>query len=180
MSSPAPLNRRTLLTILAGSIATPLLAPDLAFAQEAWPARTVRYVNGFPARGRDRYALAHSVPEDERTVRTIVRCREQGRGGRRAGRGCGGEIAAGRIHGRPWRHRQNVLAIGSYAKLPYDPRGDFTFIGGMWQLPNILSARKDLLLVGSEGIAGRLQEGARANTPTHRPDLAPRCTSRAR
>jgi tripartite-type tricarboxylate transporter receptor subunit TctC len=38
----------------------------------------------------------------------------------------------------------NVLAIGSYAKLPYDPRGDFTFIGGMWQLPNILTARRDL------------------------------------
>jgi tripartite-type tricarboxylate transporter receptor subunit TctC len=38
----------------------------------------------------------------------------------------------------------NVLAMGSYAKLPYDPVGDFTFIGGMWQLPNILSARKDL------------------------------------
>jgi tripartite-type tricarboxylate transporter receptor subunit TctC len=39
---------------------------------------------------------------------------------------------------------QNVLAIGSYARLPYDPRADFTFIGGMWQLPNILSGRKDL------------------------------------
>jgi tripartite-type tricarboxylate transporter receptor subunit TctC len=39
---------------------------------------------------------------------------------------------------------QNVLAIGSYAKLPYDASGDFTFIGGMWQLPNILTARKDL------------------------------------
>src|SRR5258705_10876240 len=51
MSSPTPVNRRTLLTILAGSIATPLLAPDLAFAQEAWPSRTVRYVNGFPAGG---------------------------------------------------------------------------------------------------------------------------------
>jgi tripartite-type tricarboxylate transporter receptor subunit TctC len=38
---------------------------------------------------------------------------------------------------------QNVLAIGSYAKLPFDPRGDFTFISGMWQLPNILTARKD-------------------------------------
>jgi tripartite-type tricarboxylate transporter receptor subunit TctC len=38
----------------------------------------------------------------------------------------------------------NVLAIGSYAKLPYHPSGDFTFIGGMWQLPNILTARKDL------------------------------------
>ena len=51
MSSPAPVNRRTLLSILAGSIATPLLAPELAFAEEAWPARTVRYVNGFPAGG---------------------------------------------------------------------------------------------------------------------------------
>jgi tripartite-type tricarboxylate transporter receptor subunit TctC len=39
----------------------------------------------------------------------------------------------------------NVLAIGSYAKLPYDPRDGFTFIGGMWQLPNILTARKDLV-----------------------------------
>ncbi len=38
----------------------------------------------------------------------------------------------------------NVLAMGSYAKLPYDPVGDFTFIGGMWQLPNILTARQDL------------------------------------
>jgi tripartite-type tricarboxylate transporter receptor subunit TctC len=37
-----------------------------------------------------------------------------------------------------------VLALGSYAKLPYDPRNDFTFIGGMWQLPNILVARKDM------------------------------------
>ena len=38
----------------------------------------------------------------------------------------------------------NVLAIGSYAKLPYHPREDFTFISGMWQLPNILTAKKDL------------------------------------
>src|SRR5712671_5671610 len=45
-----------------------------------------------------RYALAHSLPEDERTVRTVVRGREPGGGGRRAGGGCGGESAAGRIH----------------------------------------------------------------------------------
>src|SRR3981189_3313833 len=38
----------------------------------------------------------------------------------------------------------NVLAIGSYAKLPYHPREDFTFISGMWQLPNILTAKKSL------------------------------------
>src|SRR5467141_1323281 len=51
MSSPTPVNRRTLLTIVGGSIATPLLAPRIAVSQEAWPTRTVRYVNGFPAGG---------------------------------------------------------------------------------------------------------------------------------
>ncbi|HKH01830.1 MAG TPA: tripartite tricarboxylate transporter substrate binding protein, partial [Bradyrhizobium sp.] len=50
MSSPTIVNRRTLLTILGGSITTPLL-PRIGLAQEAWPARTVRYVNGFPAGG---------------------------------------------------------------------------------------------------------------------------------
>ena len=38
----------------------------------------------------------------------------------------------------------NVLAIGAYAKLPYDAAKDFTFISGIWQLPNILTAKKDL------------------------------------
>ena len=51
MSSPTTVNRRTLLALLGGSIAMPLLAPRIAFAQEAWPGRAVRYVNGFPAGG---------------------------------------------------------------------------------------------------------------------------------
>jgi hypothetical protein len=48
MPSPTPVNRRVLLTLLGASIAAPLLAPRIAFSQEAWPARPVRYVNGFP------------------------------------------------------------------------------------------------------------------------------------
>src|ERR1700737_2858582 len=51
MSSPTPVNRRSLLTLLGGSIAAPLLAPRMAVSQEAWPIRPVRYVNGFPAGG---------------------------------------------------------------------------------------------------------------------------------
>ena len=51
MPSPESVNRRTLLTVFGGSIAWPLLGPENAFAQEAWPIRTVRYVNGFPAGG---------------------------------------------------------------------------------------------------------------------------------
>src|SRR5712671_7404419 len=39
---------------------------------------------------------------------------------------------------------QKVLAIGRHGKRPYDAGGCFAVIGGMWQLPNILTARKDL------------------------------------
>ena len=51
MPSPTSVNRRTLLTLLGGSIAAPFVAPHMALAQEAWPTRPVRYVNGFPAGG---------------------------------------------------------------------------------------------------------------------------------
>ena len=38
----------------------------------------------------------------------------------------------------------NVLVTGAYLKLPYKVADDFTFISGIWQLPNILAARKDI------------------------------------
>src|SRR5256885_344535 len=51
MSQPASVSRRSVLTMLGGSVAAPLIAPHMASAQEAWPTRQVRYVNGFPAGG---------------------------------------------------------------------------------------------------------------------------------
>src|SRR5436309_5776280 len=137
-------NRRTLLTMFGGSIATPVLAPRIAFSQEAWPARTVRYVNGFPAGGAtDTLSRILCQKMSELSGQSFV---VENRAG------AGGVLGADAIAKSPpdgytvglGGIASNVLAIGSYAKLPYDPRGDFTFIGGMWQLPNILSARKDL------------------------------------
>jgi tripartite-type tricarboxylate transporter receptor subunit TctC len=143
MSSPTPVNRRTLLTILGGSIATPLLAPELAFAQEAWPTRTVRYVNGFPAGGAtDTLSRILCQKMSELSGQSFVVENRAGAGGVLGADAVaksqpdGYTVGLGGI-------AQNVLAIGSYAKLPFDPRGDFTFISGMWQLPNILTARKD-------------------------------------
>src|SRR3954468_1781626 len=144
MSSLTAVNRRTLLTILGGSVATPVLAPRIAFSQEAWPARTVRYVNGFPAGGAtDTLSRILCQKMSELSGQSFV---VENRGG------AGGVLGADAIAKSPpdgytvglGGIAQNVLAIGSYAKLPYDARGDFTFIGGMWQLPNILSARADL------------------------------------
>src|SRR3979411_1825 len=142
--SPTHLNRRTLLTMLGGSIAAPLLAPRIALSQEAWPTRTVRYVNGFPAGGAtDTLSRILCQKMSELSGQSFV---VENRGG--AGGVLGGDAGAkSPPHGYTvglGGIASNVLAIGSYAKLPYDPRGDFTFIGGMWQLPNIRSARRDL------------------------------------
>src|SRR5687767_6397125 len=51
MPQITPVNRRKLLAMLGGSLAAPYLVGRDAFAQEAWPTRQVKYVNGFPAGG---------------------------------------------------------------------------------------------------------------------------------
>jgi tripartite-type tricarboxylate transporter receptor subunit TctC len=144
MSSPTPVNRRTLLTLLGGSIAAPLLVPRMAVSQEAWPIRPVRYVNGFPAGGAtDTLSRILCQKMSELAGQSFV---VENRAG------AGGVLGADAVAKAPpdgytvglGGIASNVLAIGSYAKLPYDPVGDFTFIGGMWQLPNILCARTDL------------------------------------
>src|SRR3954451_24358443 len=131
MSSSSPVNRRTLLTILGCSIAAPM-APRIAFAQESWPARAVRYVNGFPAGGAtDTLSRILCQKMSELSGQSFV---VENRGG------AGGVLGADSVAKAPpdgytvglGGIASNVLAIGSYAKLPYDPRGDFTFIGGMW------------------------------------------------
>jgi tripartite-type tricarboxylate transporter receptor subunit TctC len=145
MSSPTPVNRRTLLTILGGSIATPLLVPDFAFAQEAWPTRPVRYVNGFPAGGAtDTLSRILCQKMSELAGQSFVVENRAGAGGALGADAVAKAPPDGYMVGLGGI-ASNVLAIGSYAKLPYDPRGDFTFITGMWQLPNILTARKDLV-----------------------------------
>src|SRR5882724_2695635 len=144
MLSPLAVNRRTLLTVLGGSIAAPLLAPRMAFSQEAWPIRPVKYVNGFPAGGAtDTLSRILCQKMSELSGQTFVVENRAGAGGMLGADAVaksqpdGYTVGLGGI-------ASNVLALGSYAKLPYDPRSDFTFIGGMWQLPNILVTRKDM------------------------------------
>ena len=143
MPQPTPVNRRTMLSLLGGSIATPLLMP-VAFAQEAWPTRTVRYINGFPAGGAtDTLSRILCQKMSELAGQTFVVENKAGAGGVLGGDAIAKSPADGYTVGLGGI-ATNVLAIGTYAKLPYDPRDGFTFIGGMWQLPNILCARKEL------------------------------------
>jgi tripartite-type tricarboxylate transporter receptor subunit TctC len=145
MPMPAPLNRRHLLSIMGGAAASPFVIPSAARAQEAyWPARPVRYVNGFPAGGAtDVLSRILCQRMAEISGQSFVVENKGGAGGMLAGDAVaksppdGYTIGLGGI-------ATNVLAIGTYAKMPYDAVKDFTFISGMWQLPNILVGRKDL------------------------------------
>ena len=180
MPTPTSVNRRSLLTLLGGSIAAPFVAPHMARAQEAWPTRSVRYVNGFPAGGATN-SLSRILCQkmSELSGQSFVVENRAGAGGALGADAVaksppdGYTVGLGGI-------ASNVLAIGSYAKLPYDPVRDFTFISGMWQLPNILVGKKESVLLGSSRSCWSPSRRSRANTPTRRQVSARRCISRAR
>src|SRR5262245_4195905 len=145
MPMPAPITRRKTLALIGAAAAAPFIIPSRAGSQEAtWPARSVRYVNGFPAGGAtDVLSRILCQRLTELSGQSFV---VENKGG------AGGVLGADAItKAQPDGYTvglggiaSNVLAIGSYAKLPYDPVRDFTFISGMWQLPNILVGKKDL------------------------------------
>ena len=141
---PLSVNRRRALALLGSVVAAPWLAPRVGRTAEAWPIRPVKYVNGFPAGGAtDTLSRVLCQKMSELSGQTFVVENKAG---------AGGVLGADSIAKAPpdgytvglGGIASNVLAIGSYAKLPYHPREDFTFIAGMWQLPNILTAKKDL------------------------------------
>src|SRR5947209_20563841 len=120
MSSPTPVSRRTLLTILGGSIATPLLAPDFAFAQEAWPTRTVRYINGFPAGGAtDTLSRILCQKMSELSGQSFLVENKGGAGGVLRADEVAKAATAGYTVGLGGI-AQNVLAVGRYVRPPYD------------------------------------------------------------
>ena len=139
MSSLMLLDRRAALTLFA----TPLIMPGRALALGAWPSRPVRYINAFPAGGATdtlSRIFCHKMTEisgQNFVVENKV--------------GAGGTVGADAVAKSPpdgytiglGGIANNVLAVGAYAKLPYDAAKDFTFISGIWHLPNVLSARKD-------------------------------------
>ena len=141
---PPSVNRRRALVTIGSFVAAPWLAPRIGRAGESWPIRQVRYVNGFPAGGAtDTLGRVICQKMSELSGQTFVVENKAGAGGVLGADAIAKAPADGYTVGLGGI-ASNVLAIGSYAKLPYHPREDFTFISGMWQLPNILTAKKGL------------------------------------
>jgi tripartite-type tricarboxylate transporter receptor subunit TctC len=140
---PLSIGRRRAIALFGSFVAAPFLAPRVGRAAEAWPIRSVKYVNGFPAGGAtDTLSRVLCQKMSELSGQSFVVENKAGAGGVLGADAIAKAPADGYTIGLGGI-ASNVLAIGSYAKLPYRPREDFTFISGMWQLPNILTARKD-------------------------------------
>ena len=116
---PLSIGRRRALALFGSFVAAPFLAPRLGRAAEAWPSRSVRYVNGFPAGGAtDTLSRILCQKMSELSGQSFVVENKAGAGGVLGADAVakappdGYTVGLGGI-------ASNVLAIGTYAKLPY-------------------------------------------------------------
>lgn len=123
-------------------IAAGLAAPVLG--QAAWPTQTVRYINPYPPGG----------PTDTLSRRLCQKLSElsgqqfvvENRSG------AGGNVGVDAVaKSRPDGYTLGLGGIASHgvaptmhASLPFDVARDFTYVSGMWQLPNLLAVNLEL------------------------------------
>ena len=137
----ASIDRRHALAMLGAASLFP--RPAFAQQQSAWPTRSVRYVLGFAAGGAtDSLSRVFCQKMSTVTGQQFVVENRVGAGGVIANDAVAKSTPDGYTVGMGGI-ANNVIAIGTYAKLPYQPAADFSFISGLWQLPNILVAARD-------------------------------------
>jgi tripartite-type tricarboxylate transporter receptor subunit TctC len=137
---PAALSRRAMVGGGLGVVA----APAVVRGQPAYPSKTVRYINPFPAGGAtDTLSRLFCVKMTELTGQQWV---VENRGG--SGGNVGMDVLA---QSAPDGYTLGLGGIAShaiaptlYAKLPFKVPDDFTFVSTIWQLPNMLVVNLDV------------------------------------
>lgn len=136
------INRRAALLALA----TP------ALAQAPWPSQSVRYINPYPPGG----------PTDTLSRRLCQKLSElsgqqfvvENRSG------AGGNVGVDAVaKSRPDGYTLGLGGIATHgvsptmhASLPFDVQRDFTYVSGMWQLPNLLAVNLDVPVTSVAGL----------------------------
>ncbi|MBB5688949.1 tripartite tricarboxylate transporter substrate binding protein [Roseomonas alkaliterrae] len=142
MGRPDPGGASTRRSLLALAAAPTLARPALALP--AWPTGPVRYICVFPPGGStDLLSRIWCQRMSEITGQTFV---VENRGG--SGGNVGTEVIA---RAQPDGYTIGLATVASlaiaptlYRRLPFDVTRDFTYVCGLWQLPNLLVARTDL------------------------------------
>jgi len=127
-------------------LAAPFLAlPATARAQGAdWPNQSIRFIGIFPpGGGTDILSRIWCMKMAEITGQQFIVENRAGAGGN-----VGTEAIA---RARPDGTTIGLASVASlaisptlYSRLPFDPERDFTFIAGLWQLPNLLIINNDV------------------------------------
>src|SRR5439155_14131810 len=150
----ASIDRRQALATIGVGIAF----PQLALAQQGWPVRSVRYVLGFAAGGpTDTLSRVFCQKMSSLTGQQFVVENRAGAGGVIANDAVAKSPPDGYTVGMGGI-ANNVIAIGTYAKLPYKAADDFTFISGLWQVPNILVAARDFPASNAKDLIALLKQ----------------------
>jgi tripartite-type tricarboxylate transporter receptor subunit TctC len=135
-------SRRALLAATAALCAPRPVRAEAGGAD--WPTRTVRYINAYPAGGpTDTLSRIWCTRMSEITGHSFIVENRSGSGGivgadaiaKSAPDGYTIGLGGIAIH---------VIAPMVYPSVPYDPERNFTFISGLYQLPNLLAVHLDV------------------------------------
>jgi len=138
------LPRRRVLVLSAGALAAPMIASGVARAADDWPNKPVRYINVFPPGGpTDTLSRIVCNQLAELTGQQFIVDNKSGSGGNVGTDAIAKAVPDGYTIGLYTIASQSI-APTLYAKLPFNPRTDFTFVSTMWQLPNMLVVNLDL------------------------------------
>src|SRR5690349_10866668 len=126
----AALSRRAVMGGVLGAVA----APAVVKGQAAYPNRTVRYINPFPAGGAtDTLSRMFCQKMSELTGQQWVVDNKGGSGGNVGMDALAQSAPDGYTLGLGGI-ASHAIAPTLYAKLPFNPRTDFTFVSTMWQI----------------------------------------------
>lgn len=132
------MHRRALVRLLAPLALVALLAPTLARAQEAWPARPVVILGGFPnGAGTDIYARRLAEPLSRALGQPVVVDNRTGAGGNIAS----DHVAKARPDGYLFllgTAGTHAINASLYRSLPFDPLRDVTHVALLGDVPNLI------------------------------------------
>jgi tripartite-type tricarboxylate transporter receptor subunit TctC len=158
--------------VLLGGAAA-LAVPRLAAAQDAWPSRPVRYINPYAAGGpTDTLSRLLCQKMSEISGQQFVVENRTGSGGLVGNQAIAQSPADGYTLGLGGI-ATHAIAPTLYARMPFDAHRDFTFVSGMWQLPNLLVVNLDVparsvpeLIAHLKANPGRLSYGSAGSGTT--------------
>jgi tripartite-type tricarboxylate transporter receptor subunit TctC len=142
--APDSITRRAAIAAATWALLAGFKGPAYGQSSSDWPSQPVRYINIFPPGGAtDTLSRLFCVKLGEIAGQPFVVENRSGSGGNvgadaiAKAKPDGYTVGLGSI-------APNAIAPTLYKRLPFDAARDFSFVSGIWQLPNLVVVNKDL------------------------------------